>query len=95
MAKIICDYCENVRVARVIAKCSDAFSGSVAGLETADGDYVPTDWGIGGDDYIDFSYCFDCGKIQGDFPIAQTELESSQEDEIVDYGEMFIDDVES
>jgi hypothetical protein len=33
--------------------------------------YVPDDIGIGGGDYITFTYCLDCGKIQGDFPISQ------------------------
>ena len=33
--------------------------------------------GIGGGDYIEFSYCGDCGQIQGDFPLAPTKMEES------------------
>lgn len=32
--------------------------------------YVPVKMGIGGGSYITFTYCLDCGQIQGDFPIS-------------------------
>ena len=33
--------------------------------------YVPENLNIGGGDYIEFTYCLQCGKIQGDFPITE------------------------
>jgi hypothetical protein len=38
--------------------------------------YVPRDIGIGGGDYLKMSYCLDCGQIQGEFPLENTELET-------------------
>lgn len=43
-------------------------------------DYAPEDMNIGGGDYVDFSYCLDCGTIVGDFPLPPTELETEEED---------------
>jgi hypothetical protein len=37
--------------------------------------YVPSDIGIGGDDYIDFIYCLECGQIQDEFPLTITSIE--------------------
>jgi len=34
-------------------------------IDSGDPDYVPGDLGIGGGDYISFSFCRSCGKIQG------------------------------
>jgi hypothetical protein len=31
--------------------------------------YVPANMGIGYSDGIEFEYCLDCGRIQGDFPV--------------------------
>jgi hypothetical protein len=55
--------------------------GACIGNNDHDG-YVPNDLGIGGGDYIQFSYCMDCGKIQGSFPLPPSKLEivSSEED---------------
>jgi len=36
--------------------------------------YVPRDMGIGGGDYVKFSYCADCGQIQGEFPVKLEEI---------------------
>jgi hypothetical protein len=43
--------------------------------------YVPDDFGIGGGDYIEFHLCFDCGQLQGKFPLPMTELETTEEAE--------------
>ena len=69
-----CDSCESGRVASLSGKCSDMFGLDMGDL-TVENDYVPGDFGIGGGDYIQFAYCLDCGKIQGDFPLEETELE--------------------
>ena len=62
-----CKRCKSERVMRVGGKCSDLFSASMEGLDHQG--YVISDIGIGGGDYLEFSYCLDCGQIQGDFPI--------------------------
>lgn len=31
--------------------------------------YVPDGLGIGGGDYLNFSFCLDCGQMQGEFPV--------------------------
>ena len=70
--------CDNARVASVSGKTSDLCFTSV-GERESDG-YVPYDMGIGGGDYISFTYCLNCGKIQGDWPLPKCELECSEED---------------
>lgn len=49
--------------------------------EAESDDYVPKDMNIGGGDYIRFSYCLDCGKIQNEFPLPKTDLEGGEDDE--------------
>lgn len=61
------DGCESNIIMNVSAKTSDMFNASIGNLDY-DG-YVPTDIGIGGSDYIQFSYCLECGQIQGEFPV--------------------------
>jgi len=73
-----CDNCGGDRVANINGKCSDRFSLQLGELEIED-DYVPSDFGIGGGDYIEFELCLDCGKLQGDFPLEITELEMNDE----------------
>lgn len=65
--------CGSKRIATVSAKSSDLnyiFIG-----EKEHNGYVPTDMEIGKDDYLEFDYCLDCGKIQGEFPLPYTKLE--------------------
>lgn len=41
--------------------------------------YVPQEFGVGGGDYIEFSFCLECGQIQrgvGGFPLPLVELET-------------------
>jgi len=73
----MCIKCHGSRVAQVNAKCSDL---CFVNISEADHDgYVPYDMGIGGGDYIEFSYCLDCGTIQHSFPLAITKLEEKIE----------------
>lgn len=67
--------CGSERIANVTAKCSDMCCIDFAGTEY-DG-YVPDDMGIGdgSGDYVTFSYCLDCGTIQGQFPLPPTSME--------------------
>jgi hypothetical protein len=68
-----CQKCSGNRVADVSGKTSDMCSVSIEGSDM-DG-YVPKDMGIGGGDYLEFSYCLDCGQMQGNFPKPPTKLE--------------------
>jgi len=74
-----CKRCNSEREATVDAKCSDLCNLNLGNREI-DG-YVPSDMGIGGGDYIEFSYCLDCGQIQGEFPLPETKLEEEEETE--------------
>ena len=65
--------CGSSRIAKVSGKTSDCCVFWYKKMES-DG-YVPDDVGIGGGDYIEFSYCLDCGKIQGKFPIPEKDVE--------------------
>ncbi len=62
-----CKNCNSVRIVSVSAKCSDLCFFETIGFES-DG-YVPSNFGIGGGDYVEFDYCLECGQIQGEFPI--------------------------
>ena len=67
------DKCESDNIADVSAKCNDQFCLSYKGHDK-DG-YVPSGIGLGdkhNSDYVSFRYCFNCGKIQGDFPIKES-----------------------
>lgn len=59
--------CESERIASVGGKTSDMCHVNCEGFEH-DG-YVPEGLGIGSGDYLNFSYCLDCGQMQGTFPI--------------------------
>ena len=60
--------CSCERLATVKGKTSDRCFFAVGDLYRSD--YVPDDVGIGGGDYLSFSYCLNCGRIQGQFPIS-------------------------
>jgi hypothetical protein len=62
-----CQGCKGENVATVSSKCSDRCHWRADGIDV-DG-YVPEGVGIGGGDYVYFSYCFDCGQMQGEWPI--------------------------
>lgn len=72
-----CDKCSSKRIVGIDTKCSD-LARVTCGQFTHDG-YMPKDMGVGGGDYIAFSYCLDCGKIQGSFPVKKCSLEQSEE----------------
>ena len=68
--------CENQRLCAINAKCSDCFSAfMICDMYDYMG-YVPYDLGIGGGDYVEFTFCINCGRIQGSFPLPKTKLES-------------------
>jgi hypothetical protein len=62
-----CQRCKSERTAHVSGKTSDMCSVQVG--EKDSNDYVPRDMNIGGGDYVSFSYCLDCGQMQGTWPL--------------------------
>lgn len=70
---IQCQRCSSLRLAQILAHCSDMCSVDLAGRH--EHGYVPRDLEIGGGDDVRFTYCLDCGQIQGMFPVAATEIE--------------------
>lgn len=73
-----CQSCESERIASITAKCDDRCSVSIG--ENDHNDYAPHGMGIGGGDYVEFSWCLCCGQIQGKFPKETTELEGNDEE---------------
>lgn len=70
--------CASKRLVKVMAKSSDL--NTFEFLETGkfvDG-YVPGNLGIGRGDYIRFTYCLNCGQIQGNFPLDKTDEEGNE-----------------
>jgi len=67
-----CQRCKSGRTVFVSGKCADRFFNSI----TENPSYVPTDMNIGYEsDYLEFEYCLDCGQIQGNWPLPQTQYE--------------------
>lgn len=65
-----CTNCGSDRMVAVNAKCSDCFFGTFKDYNY-DG-YPPTGVGLGDDSKcLEFEYCLDCGKIEGEFPIKE------------------------
>jgi len=62
---ILCNKCESDRLIVVSSKVNDCFwAKSLESGNTYDG-YVPHDIGInGGNDYLKFTLCLECGQIQ-------------------------------
>ncbi len=80
---VSCAKCASHRIGTVSGKCSDLSDFSLGNI-SKDG-YLPSDIGIGGGDYIEFSYCLDCGTIEGTFPLPPTEIEVGEDEEDEDY----------
>ena len=72
-----CQKCQSKRTATVTAKCSDCCSVALDSSEQFSDGYAPDDMNIGGGDYVNFSFCLDCGQLQGEWPLAQTEVEKA------------------
>jgi len=62
-----CKNCESQRLCFICGKCRDLFSYQTQDVDEYDV-YVPRNIGIGGGDYIEFTYCLECGMIQDSFP---------------------------
>jgi hypothetical protein len=63
-----CQKCGSKSILEISAKCSDMFYSNMNGKEYEG--YVPPNIGLGDDsDYVEFSFCLNCGQIQGTFPV--------------------------
>jgi len=70
MNKKCCPTCYGTRLADISAKCSDMFSMTCEseGIDDYLG-YALCEMNIGGDDYVEFEYCLDCGQMAGNWPV--------------------------
>jgi hypothetical protein len=76
-----CLTCASRRLINVCGKCNDQFDARTYAGEEYDG-YVPE--GIGLDncgDYIELTYCLNCGQIQANFPISEEQITKAFEEE--------------
>lgn len=71
---MLCSRCNSDRVAYVSAHASDCFYYFIPGVGGTNY-YLPNDWGIGGGDDLEMNFCMNCGQIQGEFPLPETEFE--------------------
>jgi hypothetical protein len=39
--------------------------------------YVPSGLNIGSGDYLEVSFCLDCGKVQGNFPVTDEQVNAA------------------
>jgi hypothetical protein len=76
-----CIRCESERLIFVCGKTSDLCHVVFNQSGHKSSGYVPTELGIGGDDYLDFNLCLNCGQVQDDFPRPFHDLEVAKEDE--------------
>ena len=70
-----CQACKSERTAHVSAKCSDLCFIRHQDLGVEHEGYVPMDMNIGGNNYVKFTYCLDCGQIKGAWPLPLVGIE--------------------
>lgn len=61
-----CQKCNAVAIVHLSSKASDL--NFFKHLHREHDGYVLSGMGIGSGDYVEFSYCVNCGQIQGDWP---------------------------
>ena len=74
-----CIKCNSDRVISIMGKTSDCYNHTYKGKDYEG--YVPENIGIGGDDYIEFEYCLECGQIQNTFPMSDPDVDYNDESE--------------
>lgn len=68
-----CTGCGKDRLMDITAKCSDACWARFKNKNHTG--YVPQGIGLGNDDdHVEITYCLDCGKIQGTWPVKDPKL---------------------
>lgn len=60
--------CNDKKIIKICGKCNDLCS-IIYPDGTTHNDYVPYGLNIGGDDYLDFDFCMNCGQMVGNFPV--------------------------
>jgi hypothetical protein len=73
--KKICQTCCSHRLASIIAKTGEYCVIEISNKRQLGP--VPREMNIGGDEYLEFRYCLDCGQLQGIFPVPPIALEQS------------------
>jgi hypothetical protein len=76
---VACQRCGSHRVADAGGKCSDMSHFSLGDIDH--NGYMPDEVGLGGGDYIEITYCLDCGQLQGKFPLALSLIETGEEED--------------
>jgi len=64
---VTCQKCKSTRIFEVNSKASDCHWTYFNGKE--DVGYLNSNIGIGGGDYLEMTYCLECGQIQGKWPL--------------------------
>jgi hypothetical protein len=83
-----CQRCKSER----IVDTSGHFRNVIVTLDHLEVDgTIPDDLGLGGGDYVRFSFCLDCGQMQGRFPVPPSLIERDLSDEeITEYFDQFL-----
>ena len=68
-----CDSCDSERILQTCGKTSDRLQCIFKGKETLG--YAPKIKNICGGDYIEPDICLECGKVQGEFPVEDPDME--------------------
>jgi hypothetical protein len=76
---VSCQRCQSHRVASAGGKCSDLGYFTMGSIDH-DG-YVPDEVGIGGGDYVEITYCLDCGQLKGKWPLETSPIERGVSDD--------------
>lgn len=73
-----CDKCNSTRLLAASTFCCNALN--LVFQETQYTGYVPEGYNIGESiKQLEFTYCMDCGKMQGTFPMPMTKMEIGME----------------
>ena len=75
--------CGSNRIFSVDAKCSDMCSVEFRNAESHSN--VPVGLGIGGGDYLRFSVCAECARIQGFMPLRENQIIAAIRGEEIDH----------
>lgn len=66
-----CQRCSSERIVHCGGNVSDMFN--MTAYEVYEG-YVPRGLNLGSGDYIELKVCFDCGTLQGQWPVTDVQL---------------------
>lgn len=72
-----CQNCSSERVVHCGGHCQDRFN--LTAYANYEG-YVPYGLNMGGGDYVELKVCFDCGRLQGEWPVTDAALRKSLEE---------------